>query len=178
MPPFVRWAYFKVLCKRYGRRVLLDYDTYIRYPHKVSIGNDVAINRGCRIYPSLLTKTATITLEDEIDISRGDMIVRPGNVPKVEQKFDAMVVWMSEDPMVPGKSYWIKQATKAAPGMISTLRYQIDVNSLHRVDSPTLRLNEIGRCSLTLNQPVAFDAYRRNRSTGSFIVIDRVTNAT
>ena len=66
MPPFVRWAYFKVLCKRYGRRVLLDYDTYIRYPHKVSIGNDVAINRGCRIYPSLLTKTATITLEDGV----------------------------------------------------------------------------------------------------------------
>ncbi|MFM7074183.1 MAG: sulfate adenylyltransferase subunit CysN [Planctomycetota bacterium] len=123
-------------------------------------------------------QAVTLTLEDEIDISRGDMIVRPGNVPRVEQKFDAMVVWMSEDPMVPGKSYWIKQATKSAPGMISTLRYQIDVNSLHRVDAPTLGLNEIGRCSLTLNQPVAFDAYRRNRSTGAFIVIDRVTNAT
>jgi acetyltransferase-like isoleucine patch superfamily enzyme len=66
MPPFIRWIYFKLLCKKYGRRVLLDYDTYIRYPHKVSIGNDVAINRGCRIYPSLLTKSATITLEDGV----------------------------------------------------------------------------------------------------------------
>lgn len=66
MPPFVRWVYYKLLCRRYGRRVLLDYDTYVRYPHKVSIGNDVAINRGCRIYPSLLNKEATITLEDGV----------------------------------------------------------------------------------------------------------------
>lgn len=66
MPPFVRWIYFKLLCKSYGRRVLLDYDTYVRYPHKVSIGDDVAINRGCRIYPSLLNKSATITLEDGV----------------------------------------------------------------------------------------------------------------
>ena len=66
MPPFVRWAFYKIVCRRYGRRVLLDYDTYIRYPHKVSIGDDVAINRGCRIYPSLLKKEASITLEDGV----------------------------------------------------------------------------------------------------------------
>jgi len=66
MPPFVRWAYYKLMCRRYGRRVLLDYDTYIRYPHKVNIGNDVAINRGCRIFPSLLKKDAHITLEDGV----------------------------------------------------------------------------------------------------------------
>lgn len=66
MPPFVRWVYYKLLCRQFGRRVLLDYDTYVRYPHKVSIGNDVAINRGCRIYPSLLNKEATITLEDGV----------------------------------------------------------------------------------------------------------------
>ncbi|MFO0906525.1 MAG: sulfate adenylyltransferase subunit CysN [Pirellulales bacterium] len=123
-------------------------------------------------------QAVTLTLEDEIDISRGDMIVRPGNVPRVEQKFDAMVVWMAEEPMVPGKSYWIKQTTKNTPGVINTLRYQIDVNTLHRTEAPTLRLNEIGRCSLTLNQPVAFDGYRRNRATGAFIIIDRITNGT
>jgi bifunctional enzyme CysN/CysC len=120
----------------------------------------------------------TLTLEDEIDISRGDMIVRPGNVPRVDQKFDAMVVWMAEEPMVPGKSYLIKQTTKSSPGAINTLRYKIDVNTLHRADAPTLQLNEIGRCSITLNQPVAFDGYRRNRSTGAFIIIDRMTNST
>jgi bifunctional enzyme CysN/CysC len=120
----------------------------------------------------------TLTLEDEIDISRGDMIVRPGNTPRVEQKFEAMIVWMAEEPMVPGKSYWVKQTTKQTPGQINTLRYQIDVNTLHRKDAPTLSLNEIGRCSLTLSQPISFDAYRRNRSTGAFILIDRLTNST
>lgn len=123
-------------------------------------------------------QSVTLTLEDEIDVSRGDMIVRPGNVPRVEQKFDAMIVWMNEEPLVPGKSYWFKQATKIAPGAISTMRYQVDVNTLHRKDAPTLRLNEIGRCSIALSQPIAFDAYRRNRGTGAFIIIDRLSNAT
>src|SRR4029077_12140983 len=89
--------------------------------------------------------SVTLTLEDEIDVSRGDMIVRPGNVPRVEQKFEATVVWMDEEPMVPGKSYWFKQTAKVTPGTISTMRYQIDVNTLHRQDAPTLNLNEIGR---------------------------------
>jgi bifunctional enzyme CysN/CysC len=123
-------------------------------------------------------QAVTLTLEDEIDISRGDMIVRPGNVPRVEQKFEAMVVWMSEEPMVPGKSYWIKQTSKTTPGQINTLRYQVDVNTLHRKDAPTLSLNEIGRCSLTVNQPICFDTYRRNRASGAFILIDRLTNGT
>src|SRR5262245_53908112 len=123
-------------------------------------------------------QSVTLTLEDEIDISRGDMLVRPGNMPRAEQKFEATIVWMSEDPMVPGKSYWFKQTSKLTPGTISTLRYQIDVNTLHRKDAPTLSLNEIGRCSITLNQPICFDGYRRNRGTGSFIIIDRVSNST
>src|SRR5688572_8749288 len=123
-------------------------------------------------------QAVTLTLEDEIDISRGDMVVRPGNVPRVEQKFEATVVWMAEEPMVPGKSYLFKQTSKLTPGAISTLRYQIDVNTLHRQDSPTLRLNEIGRCTIALNQPVCFDGYRRNRTTGAFIIIDRLTNGT
>src|SRR5688500_5754064 len=127
---------------------------------------------------AFVPQAITLTLEDEIDISRGDMIVRPGNTPRVEQKFEAMVVWMAEEPMVPGKAYWVKQTTKTTPGQINTLRYQVDVNTLHRKDAPTLALNEIGRCSFTVSQPVCFDAYRRNRATGAFILIDRVTNGT
>ena len=123
-------------------------------------------------------QSVTMTLEDEIDISRGDMIVRPGNLPRVEQKFEATVVWMAEEPLVPGKSYWFKQTSKLTPGAVSTLRYQIDVNTLHRKDAPTLALNEIGRCAITTSQPLCFDGYRRNRATGSFIIIDRVTNGT
>lgn len=123
-------------------------------------------------------QSITITLEDEIDSSRGDMIVRPGNLPRVDNKFEAMVVWMAEDALLPGKQYLFKQTSRVTTGAISTLRYKVDVNTLHRQDAPTLALNEIGRCQITLTQPICYDAYKRNRSTGSFIVIDRLTNAT
>jgi len=122
--------------------------------------------------------SVTLTLEDEIDCSRGDMIVRPGNVPKHRQKLDAMLVWMSDDAMVPGKQYLFKQTTKVATGSISTLRYQVDVNTLHRQDAPTINLNEIGRVALSLSEPVIFDSYKKNRGTGAFIVVDRITNVT
>ena len=122
--------------------------------------------------------SVTLTLEDEIDCSRGDMIVRPGNVPKQRQKLDAMLVWMSDEAMVPGKQYLFKQTTKVATGSISTLRYQVDVNTLHRQDAPTINLNEIGRVALSLSEPVIFDSYKKNRGTGAFIVVDRITNVT
>jgi bifunctional enzyme CysN/CysC len=122
--------------------------------------------------------SVTLTLEDEIDISRGDMIVRPGNVPRQSPRFDAMVIWMSEQPMVPGKPYLIKQTTKTVSGSIQNLRYRVDVNTLHREDAATLKLNEIGRCELSLTEPLFYDGYRRNRSTGAMIVIDRLTNET
>jgi bifunctional enzyme CysN/CysC len=125
-----------------------------------------------------VSEAVTLVLEDEIDCSRGDMIVRPGNVPHLEQKLDAMVVWMSEKAMVPGQQYLFKHTTKTVSGTISTLRYQVDVNTMHRQPAPTLALNQIGRVNVSLTQPIAFDAYRRNRATGSFIVIDRITNVT
>jgi bifunctional enzyme CysN/CysC len=120
----------------------------------------------------------TLTLEDEIDSSRGDMIVRPGNLPKMEQKFDAMLVWMDDSPMVPGKQYIFKHTTKMIPGVIKTLKYQVDVNTMHKQPSPALELNQIGRVDVSLIQPIAYDRYTRNKGTGSFIVIDRLTNVT
>lgn len=123
-------------------------------------------------------QSVTLTLEDEIDCSRGDMIVRPGNMPKVSHDFDAMLVWMSADAMVPGKSYLFKHTTQTAAGQIESLRYRVDVNTLHRSPAPDLQLNEIGRCTITLSQPIFFDPYRRNRTTGAFIVIDRLSNVT
>ncbi len=120
----------------------------------------------------------TLTLEDEIDVSRGDVIVHPGNVPRIDAKFEAMLVWMVEDRLVPGKEYLIKHGNRTVAGTVSTLRYRVDVNTLRRQDAPTLRLNEIGRCSFSLKQPIIFDGYRQNRSTGAFIVIDRLSNNT
>jgi bifunctional enzyme CysN/CysC len=123
-------------------------------------------------------QSVTLTLEDEIDSSRGDMLVRPGNVPRVDHRFDAMLVWMSEEPLLPGRQYLFKQTSKVIPGAVSTLRYRVDINTLHRQPAATLALNEIGRCGITLTGPIAHDAYRRNRTTGAFIMIDRLTNAT
>ena len=120
----------------------------------------------------------TITTEDEIDISRGDMIVRPDNLPTMADRFDATIVWMAEAAMIPGKEYLIKQTSRVVTGRISTLRYKIDVNTLHRHPGATLELNEIGRCQVQLHQAIAFDGYRQNHGTGAFIVVDRVTNIT
>jgi bifunctional enzyme CysN/CysC len=89
-----------------------------------------------------------------------------------------MVVWMAEEPLVPGKQYFIKHTTKLVNGSVSTLRYRVDVNTLHRQEAPVLKMNEVGRCTLALNQPVAFDPYRKNRATGALIFIDRLTNNT
>jgi bifunctional enzyme CysN/CysC len=123
-------------------------------------------------------QSVTLTLADEVDCSRGDMIVRPGNVPKVSNDFDAMLVWMSAEAMVPGKTYLFKHANQTIPGQIESLRYRVDVNSLHRSPAPDLQLNEIGRCTITLSQPIYYDPYRRNRTTGAFIIIDRISNIT
>ena len=120
----------------------------------------------------------TLTMEDEIDCSRGDMIVKPQNLPKTEQKFDAMMVWMTDEAMVPGKQYLFKQTTKTVPGVIKTLQYEVDVNTMHSRPAPSLGLNQIGRVNIELSQQIAFDRYRSNKSTGAFIVIDRITNGT
>ncbi len=124
------------------------------------------------------SQSVTLLLDSEIDCSRGDMIVRPGNVPKVANQFDATIVWMATEPLTPGKTYLFKQTTQTSQGQIDSLRYRVDVNTLHRSPAPDLQLNEIGRCTITLNQPIYFDAYRRNRSTGAFIIIDRISNIT
>ncbi|MCC9644182.1 sulfate adenylyltransferase subunit CysN [Rhodopirellula sp. JC740] len=122
--------------------------------------------------------SVTLTLEDEIDASRGDMIVRSGNLPRSESDVEAMLVWMNEEAMVPGKTYLVKHTTQTVPGNVETLAYKVDVNDLHRMPAPTLELNEIGRVRLSLSAPIHMDPYRRNRSTGAIILVDRITNAT
>ena len=98
-------------------------------------------------------QSITLTLEDEVDCSRGDMIVRPQNTPKIEQKFDAMMVWMAEEPMVAGKQYLIKHTTKTVPGVIKDLQYEVNVNTMKSEPATSLKLNQIGRVNIALNQP-------------------------
>jgi bifunctional enzyme CysN/CysC len=122
----------------------------------------------------------TVTLEDEIDASRGDMLVPVRNQPHIGNEFEAMVVWMHEEPAEEGKSYLVKHTANMVPGVLSRIRYRVDINSMHRekeqVDA--LQLNEIGRCHVTLHRPVPFDPYERNHATGAFVIVDRVTNVT
>ncbi len=123
--------------------------------------------------------SVTIRLEDEIDISRGDMICRPHNQPAVSQDVEAMVCWMADEPMRPGGKYAIKHTTRSARALVKDLRYRLDINSLHRDEAATgLALNEIGRLQLRVTAPLFTDPYRVNRTTGSFILIDEGTNAT
>lgn len=121
----------------------------------------------------------TLTLEDEIDISRGDMIVRAGEQqPSVSQAFDAHLVWMAEAPLELGKEYGFKLAGKVVTGRVSSIQHRVDVNSLQQFNAAELALNEIALCRVELNAPAVFDAYALSRGTGSFVIIDRLSNAT
>jgi bifunctional enzyme CysN/CysC len=120
----------------------------------------------------------TVTLSDEIDIARGDLLVSPTARPEVSDQFAAHVIWMSEDPLMPGRSYLIRIGTKTTPVTVTGIKYKIDVNTRSHVAADTLGLNDIASCNLSTAVPIAFDPYEQNRETGSFIVIDRFTNHT
>ena len=123
-------------------------------------------------------QAVTLTMEDEIDISRGDLLVHADNVPQVADAFDAMLVWMAEEPMLPGKKYDIKCATSYVPGSIASINHRVEVNTLEEGAASSLQFNEIGQVRIALDAPIALDGYAHNRTTGSFIVIDRLTNGT
>ena len=120
----------------------------------------------------------TVTLDDEIDISRGDMLVKGDNEPTTSSRFKATLVWMSESPLELGKQYRLKHTTKLTTGTVSSFEHLIDVNTLETRQITQLKLNEIASCEIALNQDIAFDAYSDNRQTGAFIIIDRLTNVT
>jgi bifunctional enzyme CysN/CysC len=128
-------------------------------------------------YPPM---SVTVRLTDELDISRGDMLCRPGNQPHVGQDIDAMICWMSDTSQLrPGAMYGLKHTTRSVRAKVTALDYQVDVTTLHRTEGvPHLSLNEIGRVKLRTTQPLFYDEYRRNRTTGSFILIDEATGTT
>ena len=169
---------FRGFCGTIASGIVRQGDQIVTLPSgKTSTVKEIVTYEGT-VEEAFAPMSVTIRLQDEIDVSRGDMLVHPGNMPRTDQRFDAMIVWMAEDPLVPGKQYAIKHTSKEISGTVDTLRYRVDVNTLRRQDSPTLTLNEIGRCHLTLNQAIMYDGYRRNRSSGAFILMDRLSNAT
>ncbi len=123
-------------------------------------------------------QAVTVELEDDIDVSRGDTLVPPLNVPRTSRSLETIVVWMAEKPLRNGASYQLKQTTTETRAEVRALRYKFDIETLHREPADKLALNEIGRIQLKLDQPLAYDPYRKNPATGSFILIDPIGNGT
>ena len=161
------------------------------------VGGSIAAGDRVRVLPSGRTSTVasiatydgeldravagqsvTLTLADEIDVSRGDVLAAADDPPGVGDQFEADLVWMSEEPLHPGRSYLLKLGTRTVRASVAAPKYRIDVNSFEHIAAKTLELNEIGVCTLTLDAPIAFDPYRENRDMGGFILIDRTSNTT
>ncbi len=123
-------------------------------------------------------QSVTLTLEDEIDCSRGDVIAAAAAPPEVADQFETTLVWMSEEPLLPGRAYLLKLGARTVPATITEIKHKINVNTLEHLAAKQLELNEIGLCNLSLDQAVAFDPFNDNPALGGFILIDRLTNAT
>jgi len=134
---------------------------------------------GEQISEAFAPMSVTMTLHDEIDVSRGDMIVRENNVPEIGQDIDVLVTWMSTKPLQLRTKVVVKHTTNESIGMIKDLKYKVDINTLHRIeDIDAIQMNDIGRISLRTAKPLFYDAYKKNRQTGSIIIIDEQTNET
>jgi sulfate adenylyltransferase large subunit len=122
--------------------------------------------------------SVSLQLEDELDVSRGDMIVAPDRLPHVSRRFEASVVWMNEQPLQPGRPYLIKHTTQQVTAIVAALRHRVNVNTLEEERAERLELNDIGRLTIETTRPLFFDSYRANRATGAFILIDPISNST
>src|SRR6056297_790405 len=153
-------------------------DEITALPSKISSRVKEIVTKDGNLDEALAGDSVVLTIEDEIDISRGDMIVRKNNVPEVTTKFEAYLCWMNEEAMEPGRQYLMMHTTKTTPVFIDNLIYKMNVDTLSREDAENLELNEIGRAKFRTAQPLFIDAYQVNQRTGSFIIIDPASNVT
>ena len=169
---------FRGFCSKVASGVVRKGDTVMALPSgKTSKVKSIVTYDGeleCA-YPPLCV---TLTLEDEIDISRGEMLVHPDNLPISDRNFEAMLVWMDEEEMDVNKSFYIKQTTHTTRARVDSIRYKVDVNTMEHSSVDKLQLNEIGRVVFTTGKELFFDPYARNKQTGAFILIDPITNNT
>jgi sulfate adenylyltransferase subunit 1 len=145
------------------------------FPSKIksiSLGNEM-------LEEAFAPMSVTMTLEDEIDISRGDIISKPNNHPHADQDIDMMLCWMNQRPIHLNTKLYVRHNTKEVRGVLKEIQYKLDISTLHRIENvEQLTMNEIARVKIRTAQPLAFDSYRRNRITGSVILIDEGTNET
>ena len=127
---------------------------------------------------AIASQAVTLTLEDEIDISRGDVLCSPDAPATAADQFEAKLVWMIDEPMLPGRSFWLKCGTRTVNATVNRINYQLDVNSFDKLAADKLTLNAVASCNISTDQPLVFDPYVENKTTGGFILIDRLTNNT
>ena len=169
---------FRGFCGKVASGVIRKGDKVMALPSgKVSHVKSIVTFDGEQEY-AFPPQSVTLTLEDEIDVSRGEMLVHPDNLPIVDRNFEAMLVWMDEEPMDVNKSFFIKQTTNLSRTRIDSIKYKVDVNTMEHSSVPFLSLNEIARVVLTTAKELFFDPYQKNKSCGSFILIDPITNNT
>lgn len=169
---------FRGFCGKVASGVIRRGDEIMALPsRKTSHVKSIVTYEG-ELDEAFCPQCVTLTLEDEIDISRGEMLVRPDNLPHVARSFETMLVWMDEEPMDAGKQFYLKHNTNTTRATVDEICYQVDVNTMERKQADGLRLNEIGCVRITTAKTLFFDAYRDNRATGAFILIDPITNNT
>ena len=178
-PQSDQWHDFRGYAGRVAGGVFKPGDDVTIQPSGFSTKIKAVHSDGTEISEAFAPLSVAITLEDEIDISRGDMIVKSNNPPKVDQDIEAMICWFSDKPMQARGKYIIRHTSREAKAIIKEVKYKVNINTLHKIeDDLEFRLNDIGRITLRTSAPLIYDAYKRNRTTGSFILIDAMTNET
>ena len=169
---------FRGFCGKIASGVIRKGDEVMALPSmKRSHVKSIVTYEG-EIEEAFCPQCVTITLEDEIDISRGEMIVRPDNVPNVGRYFETMLVWMDEQPMDRNKQFFLKHNTNTTRATLDAINYRVDVNTMEHLEGSDFKLNEIGSVNITTAKTLYFDAYKDNKATGAFILIDPITNNT
>ena len=169
---------FRGFCGKVASGVIRKGDEVVALPSmKTSRVKSIVTYEGELDY-AFCPQSVTITLEDEIDISRGEMIVHPDNLPNIGRSFETMLVWMDEEPMDRSKQFFLKHNTNTTRATIDEVLYRVDVNTMEQLPGTDFKLNEIGCVRITTAKTLFFDAYKQNRATGAFILIDPITNNT
>ena len=169
---------FRGFCGKVASGVIRVGETVMALPSRKTSKVKSIVTYDGELQEAFPPQCVTITLEDEIDISRGEMLVKPNNLPIEDRNFEAMLVWMDEEPMDVNKQFYIKQTTNTTRARIDSIKYKVDVNTMEQSQVDKLSLNEIGRVVFTTGKELFFDPYHTNKQTGSFILIDRITNNT
>ena len=169
---------FRGFCGKVASGVIRVGETVMALPSRKTSKVKSIVTYDGELQEAFPPQCVTITLEDEIDISRGEMLVKPNNLPIEDRNFEAMLVWMDEEPMDVNKQFYIKQTTNTTRARIDSIKYNVDVNTMEQSQVDKLSLNEIGRVVFTTGKELFFDPYHTNKQTGSFILIDPITNNT